>query len=103
MLRNMKRDFRRTGLVALAATFAFIAVGVLAQAQTINKAGGLTQVNQPLFREYKGVTIGMTADQVRAKLGEPRETSAGQEYYPVNVSSGGGETGFFVIEGAVED
>ena len=82
MLRNMKRRFRRTGLLALAAAFALIAAGVQAQAQTINKAGGLTQVNQPLLRDYKGVTIGMTVDQVHAKLGTPREASKGQEYYP---------------------
>lgn len=81
MLRNMKRGFCRTGLIALVAALAFITVGVLVQAQTINKAGGLTQVNQPLFREYKGVTIGMTAEQVHAKLGVPKETSVGQDYY----------------------
>ena len=81
MLRNMTRRFCRPGLVALAAAFAFITMGVLAQAQTINKAGGLTQVNQPLFREYRGVTIGMTDEQAHAKLGAPQETSAGQEYY----------------------
>jgi hypothetical protein len=81
MLRNVKRRCCRSGLFALAAAFAFIAAGVLAQAQTINKEGGLTEVKQPLFREYKGVTVGMTAEQVRAKLGAPQETRDGQDYY----------------------
>ncbi len=81
MLHNMTRRFCRPGLVALAAAFAFITVGVLVQAQTINKAGGPTQVNQPLFRDYRGITIGMTADEVHAKLGAPQETSLNQDYY----------------------
>ncbi|HEY0375904.1 MAG TPA: hypothetical protein VGC87_03010 [Pyrinomonadaceae bacterium] len=82
MLRNMTRRFCRTGLVALAVAFAFIAVGVQAQAQTTSKAGGLPPLSQPLFRDYRGITIGMTADQVHARLGTPQEASKGQEYYP---------------------
>lgn len=82
MLRNIKRDFCRTGLLTLAAAFAFIAVGVQAQAQTTGKTGGLPPLSRPQLLDYKGVTIGMTADQVRAKLGTPLEASKGQEYYP---------------------
>jgi len=82
MLRNMTRRFCRPGLLALAAAFAFIAVGVLpVQAQTINKVSSTPQISQPLFREYRGVTIGMSTDEARAKLGVPKETSAAQDYY----------------------
>ena len=77
MFRNMTRRFCRAGLLALAA-LAFIASGTPAQAQT---AVGVTQLGQPLFREYKGVTLGMTADQVHSKLGAPKETAVGQDFY----------------------
>jgi hypothetical protein len=82
MLRNIKRRFCRTRLLALAAAFAFIAVGVQAQAQTTNKSGEPAQVNRPLFRDYRGVTIGIAVEQVRAKLGTPQDAKDGQEYYP---------------------
>jgi hypothetical protein len=36
---------------------------------------------KPFFTEYRGVSIGMTADQARKKLGEPKERSDTQEYF----------------------
>lgn len=33
------------------------------------------------FRSYRGVSIGMTADEARAKLGTPKEKSAAGDYY----------------------
>lgn len=33
------------------------------------------------FKSYRGVSIGMTADQARAKLGTPKEKSAAGDYY----------------------
>lgn len=38
-------------------------------------------VAEPLFREYKGVQIGMSADEVRAKLGKPEEKSDAMDFY----------------------
>lgn len=37
--------------------------------------------NQPLIRDYKGVTIGMRADEARQKLGEAQEKSDLQEFF----------------------
>ena len=34
-------------------------------------AAGIDEVTEPTFKEYKGVRIGMTADEVRQKLGTP--------------------------------
>jgi len=36
---------------------------------------------QPVYTNYKGVQIGMTADDVRKKLGEPSDKSNSQDYY----------------------
>ncbi|HYJ87020.1 MAG TPA: hypothetical protein VEW46_13250 [Pyrinomonadaceae bacterium] len=35
----------------------------------------------PLFLEYRGVQLGMTADEVRKKLGAPREKGDEQDFY----------------------
>lgn len=36
---------------------------------------------QPLYREYRGIRLGMTAAEARAKLGEPVMKSDEQDYY----------------------
>lgn len=39
---------------------------------------------QPLFAEFKGVRIGMAADEARKKLGNPRDKSDEQDFYLFN-------------------
>lgn len=41
----------------------------------------LTSPEQPLFSEYKGIRLGMTAAEVRAKLGNPTMKADDQDYY----------------------
>src|SRR5687767_11066029 len=36
---------------------------------------------EPLFREFKGVTIGMSAEEARAKLGNPQEKDKLQDFF----------------------
>ncbi|HEY9402075.1 MAG TPA: hypothetical protein VIQ24_05240 [Pyrinomonadaceae bacterium] len=38
-------------------------------------------VVEPLYREYKGVHIGMSAQDVRARLGKPEEKSDAMDFY----------------------
>jgi hypothetical protein len=38
-------------------------------------------VVEPLYREYKGIQIGMSAKDVRAKLGKPEEKSNAMDFY----------------------
>ena len=47
--------------------------GAKAQAQKSRAAAGIAPalIQQPLYTEYKGVRLGMTAQEVRTKLGEP--------------------------------
>jgi len=52
-------------------------------ARTVNAHA---QVQQPLYREYRGVRLGMTAAQVRAKLGEPALKSDEQDFYLISAS-----------------
>ena len=60
-------------------------LGVVASGQTqaaaMKVARGHAQIQQPLYREYRGVRLGMTAAEARAKLGEPVMKSDEQDYY----------------------
>ena len=60
-------------------------LGVIASGQTkteaMKVARGYSQVQQPLYREYRGVRLGMTAAETRTKLGEPAMKSDEQDFY----------------------
>lgn len=60
-------------------------LGVIASGQTKSEAKkverGHSQIQQPLYREYRGVRLGMTAAEARAKLGEPAMKSDEQDFY----------------------
>ena len=44
-------------------------------------ATALSAPEQPLFSEYKGIHLGMTTNEVRAKLGSPTLKADDQDYY----------------------
>src|ERR1043166_4416073 len=44
------------------------------------------QLPQALYREYRGIRLGMTAVEVRAKLGEPAMKSDEQDYYVISAT-----------------
>ena len=73
----MKRILLAVLVIALAG-FAVSAYGQKSRASA-NPAEPLVQ--QPLYTEYKGVHLGMTTDQVRAKLGNPVLKDAELDYY----------------------
>lgn len=53
--------------------------------QVTKASGGLSHIQQqPLYRDYRGVRLGMTATEARAKLGEPAMKSDEQDYYVVS-------------------
>lgn len=54
--------------------------------QLTKASGGVSQIQQPLYKEYRGVRLGMSATEARAKLGEPAMKSDEQDYYVFSAS-----------------
>jgi hypothetical protein len=48
---------------------------------TAAQKADLPAADQPLLREYRGVALGMTAQEVRRTLGEPADKSDEQDFY----------------------
>jgi hypothetical protein len=79
MLHTTKRVLTSSlMLAALASAFA------LSASAAQNGAGAAKEKDEPPFHEYKGVRIGMTADESRRKLGEPTDKGDTQDFYAVN-------------------
>jgi hypothetical protein len=55
--------------------------GAIAQDRRFANQTTAQSADEPLYREYRGVRIGLTADEVRAKLGEPKELADSQFFY----------------------
>ncbi len=74
------RTIRLTLLVAGALIFVALAPVAL-RAQRPKAALDPDDDNRPAFSDFKGVSIGMPADEARKKLGNPRDKSAEQDFY----------------------
>lgn len=74
----MFTETRRT--LSLAALVAFLLCLPVVSASAQNTI----EDKEPAYREYKGVRIGMTADEARKKLGEPTDKDDKQDFYSFN-------------------
>ena len=64
---------------------AFMAVALAGFGSAIARAQNAKEkADKPLYIEYKGVRIGMGAEEVRKKLGEPKDKSDAQDFYMFN-------------------
>ena len=90
MVHNAKIRFLINAACFIAACGLFVIIwgtkaDVLAQRQAKTaKAHKEAVASQPLYSAYKGVRIGMTADEVRAKLGEPAQKADDQDFYVIS-------------------
>jgi hypothetical protein len=95
MIHNTKISFflRLISISLLFAVFGLCGViwGTEVNAQVQNarpKAArafsGSVATQQPPYSDYRGVRIGMTTDEARAKLGEPSQKLEGQDFYVVS-------------------
>jgi hypothetical protein len=69
---------RKFGLVELT----YLLIGVL----LLLLIGMVAKGQQPLYGEYRGVRLGMTAMDVRTKLGEPVLKSDEQDYFVISAT-----------------
>ena len=73
----------------LIAALLLLLLGIVAKGQTETRAtiaNARAQVQHPLYREYRGVRLGMTAAEARAKLGEPAMKSNEQDFYVLSAN-----------------
>ncbi len=83
MIQNMKRSFFPGLISALVVIFASGSLATNAWAQSSQANAHVEAIQQPLYSDYKGVRLGMTPEEVRARLGKPTQTDADQDYYVI--------------------
>ena len=73
------------GILLLMMLAAIVGKGQTETQQTRTAAANI-QVKQPHYTEYRGVRLGMTASEVRVKLGEPAMKSDEQDFYVLSAN-----------------
>lgn len=76
--------FNRTADLALCGLILLLLAPSVLNAQKRNGAATDPDEARPSFAEFKGVRLGMNADEARTKLGNPRNKSAEQDFYIFN-------------------
>lgn len=66
---------------ALLVLFSLVALGFVGGQIASAQQGGDKKADKPLYVEYKGISIGMVADEVRKKLGTPADKSDTQDFF----------------------
>ena len=93
----MRNSVERPGITTLEWIFLLIGAllilllgGLVAKGQSVAPrtitAKTQAQAQQPLYSEYRGVRLGMTATEVRAKLGEPALKSDEQDFFIISAN-----------------
>lgn len=82
-LNNIPRKLSTVSIVAVAAMLMLLAPATT-RAQRSKGAGDGGDDLHPAFSDFKGVRIGMMADEARKKLGSPQDKSAEQDFYIFN-------------------
>jgi hypothetical protein len=78
-MRNVTRRILQVGTAT--AVVMLMAVVTNGQRARATATALTTPQEQPLFSEYKGIRLGMSTDEVRAKLGNPTLKADDQDYY----------------------
>jgi hypothetical protein len=67
-------------IVAAGLVFSAVATAQVSRTKASLKSDAATP-QQPLYTNYKGVTLGMTTEEARAKLGTPAMKAVDQDFY----------------------
>ncbi len=71
-------------ILFLVGTLTFIVLAADTSRAQRTRASTDEPESRPAFSDFKGVHLGMTADESRKKLGNPRDKSAEQDFYIFN-------------------
>lgn len=92
----MRYSTQKSGIGPIELTYLLIGalllllLGVVAKGQSPASAmkgvRAHSQIQQPLYTEYRGVRLGMTSTEVRTKLGEPMMKSYEQDFFIVSAN-----------------
>jgi hypothetical protein len=87
MIRILKNPTpTRIGLVSVS-----LALSLLAPVLSLAHGTGQRKINAeddtPVFNDYRGVQIGMTADETRKKLGRPKDKDEAKDFFVFNESA----------------
>lgn len=79
----MIKLFRRSPASAAACAMVFMgtALSFLMAASPTQALQKANQVERAAFQDYRGIQLGMLADEVRKKLGEPKDKGDEQDFY----------------------
>lgn len=80
MTPNSTRIIARSVLLALSACLSVSFFAALYVQATAAQTGA-SKTEKPLYHDYKGVQIGMTQEEVRKKLGSPKDKDDAQDLY----------------------
>lgn len=83
MIRKNRLQLILNSALLLTVIFVLTSMNTSAQKALI-KGRSDSAPQQPLYSDYKGVRIGMTAEEVRAKLGKPELAGDDQDYYIIS-------------------
>ena len=84
--RISRRILKLLGLLPLILLILLLGTQASAQKQTskVKTPVPSNEETKSMYREYKGVQLGMTAKEVRAKLGEPKFGDAEMDFYVIS-------------------
>ena len=76
---------RAARLIVFGCVVAFaLTAPTVSQAQRSKGSLATPEDGQPTYQEFRGVRIGMAADEARKKLGTPKDKSAEEDFYVFN-------------------
>jgi hypothetical protein len=84
-MTHLSRSTRFLLVQTTVSLFILLSVVALANGQTGGRKPAHSEADdEPAFKEYRGAQIGMTADEVRKKLGNPADKGDEQDFYVFN-------------------
>jgi hypothetical protein len=84
--RGVKFSFPTFSVLLSVALIALSAVSAIAQRKAGTPPSVITEEPSSSFHAYRGIQLGMAADEVRQKLGEPKDKGTEQDFYVFNES-----------------